>query len=89
MGNACPVQQSFRVQEVLAFVVQRPRAPARRESQWSASAKAISDLHADGQLRSEHAQVGTYLEVKNLSETEVVEFAQALSEQAGYQQRRR
>ena len=54
-----------------------------------ALAKAISSLHADGQLRIEHAQVGTYFEIKNLSESEVIEFTQTLSEQAGHQQRRR
>ena len=51
--------------------------------------KPLSDLHADGRLGSKHAQVGADLAVENLSKLEIVEFAQALSEQAGYQQRRR
>jgi hypothetical protein len=53
------------------------------------SAKAVSSLHADGQLGCEHAQAGADLTVENLPKLEIVEFAQALSEQAGYQQRRR
>jgi hypothetical protein len=52
------------------------------------SAKAVSSLHADGQFGCEHAQVGADLAVENLPELEIVEFAQALSEEAGYQQRR-
>jgi hypothetical protein len=52
-------------------------------------AKPFDSLHADGQLGCEHAQVGADLAVENLSKLEIVEFAQALSEQAGYQQRRR
>jgi len=52
------------------------------------SAKAISSFHADGQLGTEHAQVRTDLAVENLPKLEIVKFAQALSEQAGYQQRR-
>jgi hypothetical protein len=53
------------------------------------SRKPLSDLHANGQLRCEHAQVGADLAVENLSEFEIVEVTQTLSEQAGYQQRRR
>jgi hypothetical protein len=52
-------------------------------------AKAVSSLNADGQFGCKHAQVGADLAVENLSKLEIVEFAQALSEQAGYQQRRR
>ena len=56
---------------------------------FSASTKPLSSLHADGQFGCKHVQVGADLAVENLSKLEIVEFAQALSEQAGYQQRRR
>jgi hypothetical protein len=52
------------------------------------SAKALNSLHANRQLGTEHAQVGADLAVENLPKLEIVELAQALSEQAGYQQRR-
>ena len=81
MRNPCAVQHSFRVQEVLAFVLQRLRTPARRESHWSASAKPFGSLHADGQFGGKHAQVGADLAVENLSKLEIAEFAQSLCEQ--------
>jgi hypothetical protein len=59
------------------------KVPASRRQRRSAASMS------DGQFRSKHAQVGADLAVENLSKLEIVEFAQALSEQAGYQQRRR
>jgi hypothetical protein len=52
-------------------------------------AKAVSSLHADGQLGCEHAQAGADLTVENLPKLEIAEFVQALSEQTGYKQGRR
>ncbi len=53
------------------------------------SAKAVSSLHADGQLGREHAQAGADLAVENFPKLEIAEFTQALSEQSGNQEQSR
>jgi len=53
-------------------------APACHEPDCSASAKALGSLHADGQFRSEHAQVGTDLVFQQSSDLMVKQFIQAL-----------
>jgi hypothetical protein len=88
--DACPIERRLSVEEMFSISVGLLwRASPLERLVRPVSAKPFGSLHADGQLRSEHAQVGTYFEIKNLSETEVIEFAQALSEQAGHQQSRR
>jgi len=60
------------VEEMLSFVPQRSLASAWRESDNSArSAKALSSLHADGQLGGEYAQVIADLVLQKPAEIEV------------------
>jgi hypothetical protein len=90
VGNASSIQRRLSVEQMFSVIALYPwRASPLEGLVCPLSAKAVSSLHADGQFGSEHAQVGADLAVENVSKLEIVEFAQALSEQAGYQQRRR
>ena len=90
MGNACPIERRLSVEEMVSVIVLRLwRASPLDGLVCPASTKPLSSLDADGQFGCKHAQVGADLAVENLSKLEIVEFAQALSEQAGHQQRRR
>jgi len=68
VGNSTSVQRCLGVEEVLAFILQCPRAPAYNEPDCLAIAKTLSRLHADGQFMSEHAQAGTDLVFQQASD---------------------
>ena len=90
MRDASPIQRRLGVEEVVSVLVLRLcRACPSDGFVFPVSAKAVSSLHADSQLGCDHAQAGADLKVENLPKLEIVEFAQALSEQTGHQQRRR
>ena len=83
MRKAPSIQRCFRVKDVLAFILQCPRPPAYNEPDCLAIAKTLSRRHADGQLRSEHTQVGANFLLQNLPKLEIAQFAQPLAEHAG------
>jgi hypothetical protein len=90
VGDASPIQCRLGTEEMFPVIaLYFWRACSLDGFVFPVSRKPLSDLHADNQLGSEHAQVGTDLAVENLSKLEIVEFAQALSEQSGNQQSRR
>ena len=87
MRDASPIQRRLGVEEMVSVIVLCLwRACPLDGFVFPLSAKAVSSLHADGQLGCDHAQVGADLAVENLPKLELVEFAQALSEQTGNQQ---
>ena len=90
MRDAFPIQRRLGAEEIVsAIALYLRRACPLDGLVCPVFAKTVSSFHADGQLGCEHAQAGADLTVENLPKLEIVEFAQALFDQAGYQQRRR